>query len=416
MQDDLISVIVPVDNAEEYLDRCVESLVNQSYENIEIILVDDASTDDSSIMCDSWTQKDIRIKVIHNKTKSTASCKNAGLDYANGEYVTFVNANHFVDKEYIFTLLKNLEETHSDISICSLCRYLENENKVEEEKEPEEHNENSGIVLNTVEDDGEDEEELEKIDEDETEQESDAIEENEEINNETDDNDETGDDTDANGMEVDDTFEGEEFANEDDDENKFDVSTQNVKILEKKKNRSRIVIFEGDDIFDYFFSGVEKIKTAPYGKLYRKNIFKKLRFDEDRIYEDEFIADKIYSTCKKFVRTSSGLYYYSVNKKPLKNAQKFTLKDLDFYYALENRYNNFKDTKWQPQALNQLLVQIANIYCLARAGKAESNTLKFLKHKFKLYYNLQKKHKTLKCFKNFPNLYYYLKCYTTRNK
>lgn len=415
MQDDLISVIVPASNVEDYLDRCVESLVDQTYENLEIILVDNASSDDTPILCDSWTQRDIRVKVIHNATNNIASCKNAGLDYANGDYITFVDANHFVDKEYIFTLLKNLQETHSDISICSLYRFVEN-NKQIGVQEQEEVITSNKIVLN-----------LENNDKDIIEEEIEDTEENDndDVDSVDDDSNEVADDVDSeedneeSDEEEPESEEVEEYDESDDtpiEDDKFSIEKQNVKVIEKKKGRSRLVIFEGDDIFDYFFSGVDKIKTATYGKLYKKSIFKKLRFDEDRIYEDEFIAHKIYSVCKKFVRTSSGLYYYNVSKKPLKTAENFTLKDLDFYYALENRYSYFKNTKWQPQALNQILTQIANIYCLARAGKGESNTLKFLKHKFKLYYNEQKRHKSYKCFRFMPTLYYNLKCLTTKNK
>lgn len=415
MQEDLISVIVPVNNAEDSLDRCVESLTNQTYENLEIILIDNASIDDSPILCDLWPQRDFRVKVIHNSENSVAGCKNAGLDYANGEYITFVNANNFVDKEYVFTLLKNLEETHSDMSICSYTRFLENAKTTEpEEVETEEINDMDSDE-ETIEDDEENLTETLQDESEETIEEDNAPDENEEVeepgDEETKENDDSDDgsnnDSDYNLDDLQETTEQKEET----------INAPNVKLLEKKKSRSRLVIFEGDDIFDYFFSGVEKIKTLPYGKLFRKSIFKKLRFDEDRIYEDEFIAHKIYSECKKFVRTTSGLYYYNVSKKPLKEINSFNLKDLDFYYALESRYNYFKDTKWQPQALNQMLIQIANIYCMARAGKADSNTLKFLKHKFKLYYNLQKKHKLRdKCFKHFPTLFYNIKCVVTKNK
>ncbi len=416
MQDDLISVIVPVDNASEYLDRCVESLVNQTYENIEIILVDNASSDDSPIMCDSWTQRDIRVKVIHREESNLAGSKNAGLDYANGEYITFVKANNFVDREYIFTLLKNLEETHSDISICTLTRFIENKKNIDSEESNVEDQEVEDIeILQSEEEVSEVAEELEDIETvEESESEDNDDDQDGDDETDADDSDEVENETDDDDTDSDYNLEQETETIE---ENTFDAGAQNVKVLEKRKSRSRIVFFEGDDIFDYFFSGVETIKTAPFGKLYKKSIFKNLRFDEDRIFEDEFIAHKIYSVCKKFVRTSSGLYYNNVTKKPLKNAKQFTLKDLDFYYALENRYNYFKDTKWQSQALNQMLIQIANIYCLAKAGKADSNTLKFLKHKYKLYFGLTNKHKLKdKCFRYLPSLFYSIKKVTTKNK
>ncbi len=416
MQDELISIIVPVSESEEHLDRCIESLVNQSYENLEIILVDNGSCDTSPMICDSWTQKDIRVKVIHNKKGSIASAKNAGLDYANGEYISFVNADNFVDKDYIYILLKNLEETHSDISVCSLCRYFEvNGEMIEEGTDKKVETKSNKKVVANLDENLEEEIILDDEGKEDTEDDDNFdSEEDDEDNNLNDfyassyddDNDNDNDDSGEEPFIIENEKESED--------NAFSIETQNIKLLEKKKSRSRIVFFEGEDIFDYFFSTTEKVKTALFAKLFRKKIFKKLRFKEDRIYEDEFIAHKIYLECKKLVRTSSQLYYYNVTKSPFKNSPKFLLKDLDKYYALEERYNYFKTTKWQAQALSQMLVQIENIYCFACAGKADSNTLKFLKHKFKLYYSLNKKHKSRdRFFRHCPTLYYYLKRLTT---
>ena len=88
-----ISVIVPVYNAENYIDKCVESLVNQTYKNLEIILVNDGSTDSSGTKCDEWAKKDSRIKVIHKENGGVSSARNAGLDVAEGAYVAFVDSD-----------------------------------------------------------------------------------------------------------------------------------------------------------------------------------------------------------------------------------------------------------------------------------------------------------------------------------
>lgn len=92
----LISVVVPIYKVEKYLDRCVESIVKQTYKNLEIILVDDGSPDNCPKMCDEWAKKDKRIKVIHKKNGGLSDARNAGLDIMTGEYVTFVDSDDYI--------------------------------------------------------------------------------------------------------------------------------------------------------------------------------------------------------------------------------------------------------------------------------------------------------------------------------
>ena len=94
--DDLISVIVPVYNVEEYLDRCIESIVNQTYKNLEILLIDDGSTDNSYNICDKWAKKDNRIKVVHKENGGVSSARNVGLDVATGDYIGFVDSDDYI--------------------------------------------------------------------------------------------------------------------------------------------------------------------------------------------------------------------------------------------------------------------------------------------------------------------------------
>lgn len=104
-----ISVIVPVYNVEKYLDRCIESLVNQTYTKLEIILVDDGSTDNSPIICDKWAKKDSRIKVIHKENGGVSSARNNGIEVANGNIVHFVDSDDWLDKNAYFELMKNFD-------------------------------------------------------------------------------------------------------------------------------------------------------------------------------------------------------------------------------------------------------------------------------------------------------------------
>lgn len=104
-----VSIIVAVYNVGKYIDKCIKSLVDQNYENIEIILVDDGSLDNSPKVCDDWALKDTRIRVIHKKNGGLADARNEGLNAANGEYVCFVDGDDFIEKELVcqtYTLAK----------------------------------------------------------------------------------------------------------------------------------------------------------------------------------------------------------------------------------------------------------------------------------------------------------------------
>ena len=98
---DLISVIVPVYQVEEYLDRCVQSIVDQTYTNLEIILVDDGSPDRCPQMCDEWAKRDSRIRVIHKENGGLSDARNAGMQAASGTYIAFVDSDDWVSERYI---------------------------------------------------------------------------------------------------------------------------------------------------------------------------------------------------------------------------------------------------------------------------------------------------------------------------
>lgn len=114
---ELITVIVPVYNVEVYLDKCLESVVNQTYKNLEIILVDDGSSDKSPVICDSWSEKDSRIKVIHKANGGVSTARNAALNIANSDYITFVDSDDFLEPDSIETLLDLLFKNNADISV-----------------------------------------------------------------------------------------------------------------------------------------------------------------------------------------------------------------------------------------------------------------------------------------------------------
>ena len=120
----LISIIVPVYNVEKYIDDCLNSLGSQTYTNLEIILVDDGSTDSSGTICDAWEKKDSRFYAIHIKNGGVSHARNVGLDQAHGDYVCFVDADDWVDEDYIDSLMQGMLHYKADVSAGGyVCEY-----------------------------------------------------------------------------------------------------------------------------------------------------------------------------------------------------------------------------------------------------------------------------------------------------
>ena len=114
----LISVIIPIYNVEKYLNQCIQSIVEQTYQNLEIILIDDGSTDKSSKICDVWSMNDDRIKVIHQKNHEAAKAKNQGIKNASGELIAFVDSDDCIKKDMYEKLYKLMKEKECDIVEC----------------------------------------------------------------------------------------------------------------------------------------------------------------------------------------------------------------------------------------------------------------------------------------------------------
>lgn len=131
--DSLISIIVPVYNVETYLNRCVESLVNQTYHNIEIILIDDGSPDDCPRICDEWATQDKRIKVIHKKNGGQSEARNMGIEKASGRFITFVDSDDYIDKKFIECLYTQILETGANIACVSMQEFHD-ESEIEQDR------------------------------------------------------------------------------------------------------------------------------------------------------------------------------------------------------------------------------------------------------------------------------------------
>ena len=122
-----VSVIIPVYNVENYVKKCIDSVINQTYTNIEIILVDDGSTDSCGSICKEYSLRDNRILVIHKKNGGLSEARNVGLSYAKGNYILFVDGDDYIEKNMIEKLYNTILSNDSDMALCNFFYVDENE-------------------------------------------------------------------------------------------------------------------------------------------------------------------------------------------------------------------------------------------------------------------------------------------------
>ena len=131
----LISVVVPVFNTYLFLDRCIFSILAQTHKNLEILLIDDGSTDDSLQKCNAFKKMDKRIKVFHKKNGGLSSARNLGLQNATGEYICFVDSDDYVENNYIELLLTTIISKNTDVAVCSFFEDNANVPEIEFQEE-----------------------------------------------------------------------------------------------------------------------------------------------------------------------------------------------------------------------------------------------------------------------------------------
>lgn len=265
----VITVIVPVFKVEKYFKKCIDSIVNQTYRNLEIILVDDGSPDHCPEMCDEYAQKDNRIKVIHKINGGLSDARNAGIKKACGEYIGFVDSDDWIDIEMYDVLLKNILENDSDISICQMVSVREN-TRVKKNKR-----ENTCLVYN---------------------------------------------------------------------------KDQSIKLLIEDK----------------------ALKSYSVNKLYKRNLFEKKKFPENRLYEDRFIMHEVFYQAKKVVLSTYEGYYYFHRDDSISFCA-FNKKDLDLIDAQE-KITEFCETNY-PELVNVAHASKARmaLYCLSNYLKSSFN-------------------------------------------
>ena len=125
-----ISIIVPVYKTEKYLERCVSSILNQTYRDLEVILVDDGSPDNCPKMCDAFAEADARVRVIHKKNGGVSTARNDGLDVANGEYITFVDSDDWIEPDMYAAMMGKVQENDCDIVMCDCLKEYGNRSEL----------------------------------------------------------------------------------------------------------------------------------------------------------------------------------------------------------------------------------------------------------------------------------------------
>ncbi len=140
----MISIVIPAYNVKAYIDRCLDSVVNQTYRDLEVILVDDGSTDGTSKVCDIRGQQDSRITVVHQENGGLSAARNTGLNYCHGEYVFFLDSDDYLEENAMEIMLKKAEETEADIVCCGI-------RKVYDRQAAESFTRDCNLELNSVE-------------------------------------------------------------------------------------------------------------------------------------------------------------------------------------------------------------------------------------------------------------------------
>lgn len=278
---ELISVIVPVYNVEKYLRKCVESILQQTYTNLEIILVDDGSTDSSGFICDELSQTDSRIQVYHKINGGLSDARNFGVEKANGEYLMFIDSDDYINKHMTEYLHNYAKKYDADLTLCDYIEVYENTN----------------------------------------------------VDN------------------------NQEF-----------------------KNIHHFLYDKHNAIYQ-LFQGLKTKMIVAWNKLYKKEIFNELRYEIGKIHEDEFMVHKVLEKCEKVCYIDVPLLYY-VQRSESIMSKTYSLKHLDLLTALNDRYEHYKNTSFENDALILLLRNYISQYFKVKRFLNDKEILKRIENGF----------------------------------
>lgn len=134
MEKELISIIIPIYNTDKYINRCLQSVIAQTYKKIEIILIDDGSTDKSFEICKKYSNQDSRIRLIHQNNRGSSATRNRGIKEATGKMITFIDSDDWINEKYIETLYYNMIYNKAQLSVCGYQRVAEEKKVVTKEE------------------------------------------------------------------------------------------------------------------------------------------------------------------------------------------------------------------------------------------------------------------------------------------
>lgn len=301
-----VSVIIPVYKVEQYLNKCVESVVNQTYKDLEIILVDDGSTDNCPKMCDEWAKKDERIKVVHKPNGGLSDARNKGIEIATGDFLCFVDSDDSINPQMVEILWKTLTKTDSDISMCSW-------KKVQ------------------------------------------------------------------------------------------DINNPNNKVYDNEN--FKIQTFENDEVFDLLYNKKVPLIMAAWAKLYKKEIFKSIRYPLGKIHEDEAVIHEILNNCKKLSYVDYQMYNNTQRGDSI-TATSFSKKRLNALSVFKQRVEFVEKNK--PQFLSKAIHHYLRILILynhyAKWAKMEEEILNQIKQEIDVYVKLGYTSKLTKIFYKAPKI------------
>lgn len=240
MRNTKISVIIPVFRVEAFLQKCVDSIRNQTYKNLEIILVDDGSDDGCPALCDAYAEIDDRIKVIHQKNGGLSAARNSGLEVATGEYIGFVDSDDYIDPFMYECLLDEMRKQDASLGICAFDYVTP-----------------AGVKL-----------------------------------------------------------EGEEY-----------------------ESPLRDGVYDGKELLAKVIEKNGCFYVTAWNKLYKKEIWDNLRFEDGKVHEDEFVIHKVLLKCRKVAVVSDIFYHYMQNDKSIMHTE-YSIKRLDRVEALLNRFED----------------------------------------------------------------------------
>lgn len=264
----LISVIIPMYNVEKYLRQCIDSVLEQTYQNLEIILVDDGSPDNCGKICDEYAELDSRINVIHKKNGGLSDARNVGIEIAKGEYITFIDSDDFITKDYVEYLYQLLENGNADMSVCQ----------------------------------------------------------------------------------------------------RLDVDEEGVSLNIKINVKEQVVVGNRECMRAYVEE--RSVETAAWGKLYKTEMFKQVRYPVGKYHEDVFTTYLLIAQCEKIAIGSEQKYGYRSRTESITKSS-FSKKHLDSVEGTIKR-GEFVGKKYPEfaQVANSQIVYAAN-YCVMKMIKAE---------------------------------------------